>query len=246
MKRKALFLILYFFACLPCRGLFAQDALSDSALNARSLSAVRAQYMKSVGINSYLYNGIAYERYWNRTVGHPFFMTEEFQQGSVNYDGTLYENVPLSYDMLRDVLVTKTFSKENNIQLLGEKVYSFTIGTHAFVRVVADSSNNSLIATGFYEKLHGGNIVVLFRRVNKIELSAKAEDNTSKFTEYDHYYIVKDGKYHAVEGEGDLQSVFKDQKAEIRKFLNRRDINYKKDPPKTIVQTVSFYEQLKK
>lgn len=243
--------VVFFNACLLGISLFttpalAQDAVNDTSFYRKSLSSARSQYMKNIGASSYLYNGGAYEHYWNRVIGHPFFMTDQFQQGTLYYDGTFYENVPLVYDMFRDELVSKNFAKTIDQKILGEKIRYFTIGNASFVRIVADSVNGASLPTGFYEKLYDGTVAVLEKHEKKIERSLKAEENTSKFTEYVRFYIEKDGKYYSVETEGDLVSVFKDQKTEIRKFLNRKDIRFKKDKARTIVQVAAFYDGFKK
>jgi hypothetical protein len=245
MKKPVIFPALFFLALLFCRDLSAQN-LSDSSFFQKSLSAARAQYMKNIGASSYLYNGVAYNHYWNGVKGSPLFMTEEFRNGTLYYDGTIYEDVPLLYDMYHDEVISKTFDRNVDLKLLGEKIHSFSIGPYFFVRIDADSLSGSPLTTGFYQRLYKGNITVLEKRQNRIVNALKVDENFTKFAEFDHYYVEKDGRYHTIEGESDLQSLFKDQKALIRKFLNRHDINYKKDPANTIVQTVAYYEQLKK
>lgn len=244
MKKQVIFLIVCFFAVRT--NLSAQDHSADSSFFSKAVSSARSQYMKSMGTGSYLYNSVAYERYWNGMVGHPFFISEEFRQGNLYYNGVLYEDVPLMYDLSRDQLITKNFLKELNVKLLGEKVGYFIIGKNYFTRVVADSNNSSSIPTGFYERLYKGSVTVLGKYEKKIEHSLRAEDKITKLVEHDHYFIEKDGKYHLITGESDLLSLFKEQRGELRKFLNRREINFKKDPAGTIVQAVTYYEQLKK
>ncbi len=222
----------------------AQDRLTDSSFFANSFSAVRSQYMKNIGAGSYLYNGVAFEKYWNRVVGHPFFMSE-FQQGSLYYDGTFYEDIPLIYDISRDQLVSKNFSKTNDVILLSEKLRFFTLGSSKFVKIDADSSNTSL-ESGFYESLYQGLYTVLSKHKKVILHSMKGDENITRFKQYDYYYLEKDGKYHSIDSESDLLSLLKDQRAEMRKFLNRKEINFKKDPAGTVVQAIQYYEKLKK
>jgi hypothetical protein len=170
-------------------------------------------------------------------------MEETFKQGSLYYNGSFYEDVPLMYDINKDAVVSRNFSKNINIQLLSEKIQAFTIGANSFVRIDADSS--STLSSGFYEKLYEGAYTVLARHGKKILLS-KAEENSAKFMEFNYYYIAKEDAYHMIRAESDLLSLFKDQRPEIRKFLNRKEISFKKDPVNAIVQTVKYYEQLKK
>ena len=226
-------------------GAIAQDSMSDSAFYQKALSNTRSVYFKNIGANSSIYNGTAYDHYWNRVTGHPFFNTEQFLPGIINYDGTVYEDLPFVYDMLQDVVVTKTFTKNADIRLETGRVRFFWIGTHYFVRLVKDSSNTSIPVNGFYEQLYAGNFRVFLKYEKKIKQSINASDNTTSFIEYKRYYVEKNKTLHLIESEGDLLLLCNDQKREIRKFLNRRDISFKKDPSKAIVQTVMYYEQLK-
>jgi hypothetical protein len=244
MKKQVIFLFIYFF--ITWTSLSAQDHSTDSSFFSKAVSSARTQYMKSMGGGSYLYNSVAYERYWNGMVGHPFFINEEFKQGNLYYNGVLYEDVPLMYDLSRDQLITKNFSKELNVKLLAEKIGGFTIGKNNFTRIVADSNHISSVSTGFYERLYSGTVTVLGKYEKKVEHSLRAEDKITKLVQHDHYFIEKDGKYHLITGESDLLSLFKEQRGELRKFLNRREISFKKDPAATIVQAVIYYEQLKK
>jgi hypothetical protein len=244
MKRLPCFLricLIWLFTGNDC---FAQSTLTDSSFYTKAAANIHSQYMKEMGASSYLFTGTAYIRYWKGISGHPFFMTDQFQKGTVFYNGTDYQNVPLKYDMYKDLLVSQNFTGETEIALVNEKIASFCMGAHCFVRIVHDSSNAMFPNTGFYEKLYSGGTTVWVKRQNLVKQSLNAEDNITKFTEYNNYYVEMAGKYYPIEGEKELLSLFKDKKTEIRKFLNRRDISYKKDPAKTIVQTVAFYEQL--
>lgn len=198
-----------------------------------------------MGANAWLYNGRAFEHYWNGVTGHPFFLSDEFKKGTLYYGGTVYESVPILYDLLRDEVVSTSFNKKMNIILVSDKIGYFNIGPHTFIRLNSDSGNAALIS-GFYELLYRGGTNVLEKRAYRIELSVKAEDNTSKFKEYNHYYIERDRKYHAIETESDLLNLLNDQRLEMRKFLGKRDIHFKKDPGGTIVQAAEYYDRLKK
>ncbi len=218
----------------------------DSTVSSSSWSALRSQFVKSTGPSSYLYNGTAYTRYWNGVRGFPFFLSESFQNGKLLYSGITYHNVALMYDISRDELVIPDFSKEVNIKLIPEKIALFSIGSHEFVRLNGDSLSSGLLYPGFYERIYNGTVIAYIKHEKKIERSARAEDNFSQFTLYASYYLWKDGIFHPVEGEKGLISIFKDNRQEIRKFLGKKEINYKKDPRGTIVQVAAFYDGLKK
>ena len=246
MKKIFLFSSLIFVAVLFALDIKAQSTPEDSGIYLKALAAARTQFTKYIGINAYLYNGTAYARYWNGIVGFPFFGTEDFQQGDIGYNGTWYKGISLKYDLFRDELVTKTFTNDAEIKLLADKIAAFSIGSHHFVKLLNDSLRAGKIKTGYYETLYKGRLLVYAHHEKKAEKSLQVGENFTKFVQYDQYYLQKDGAFYLIETESDLQSVLKDQKAEIRKLLNRGDIRYKKDPAATIVQVAEFYDRLKK
>ena len=218
----------------------------DSTFLSRAITTVRGQYLQTMGSNSMLFNGVVYEHYWNTVAGHPFFLTDQFQKGTLQYENGIYSDIPLQYDMHFDLLVSRTFLNDINLQLVSEKIKSFSIRNHIFIRVNADSSNAAFMKTGFYEVIHQGMISVLVKRENKIIRSLKTDELAEKFREYDSYYLQDEKGFHPVSDESSLISLLADQKQEMKKFLKGRNIHFKKDPEMTMVQAVIFYEQLKK
>lgn len=246
MRKQAYFPVFCSFAFLICINARSLAQLPDSAFYSQAIASVNSFYLKSTGANSALYNGVPYYHYWNRVTGHPFFKTDRFEKGTIQYDGSFYNGIPLLYDMLQDVVVSHNYAGDVELALLSGKIKNFSIGKNSFTRLEAGEAHPGLQHSGFYQVLSGGVYPVLVRRENKIEQSARAEDNTARFREYDYYFIDKDGKYVSITGENDLQRLFADQKVKIRKFLKRRDINYKNDPANAIVQTVLYYTSLTK
>ncbi len=246
MKRHVLLLSLLTLLLAPVLSVSAQDYLPDSAFFQKTVSNTRSRLIQNIGINSALYQGVAYDHYWNRVSGSPFYLSDQMVAGKVFYNGSLYENIPLAYDMVKDLLVTKTFTKNADMSLVSDQVDYFFINTHEFVRLIKNVSDKSVPATGFYERLYNGDVQAYLKMEKKIKQLQKAEDNLTGFVEYDAYYVLKDGVFYEITGESDLVKVFKDQRNEIRKFVNSRGMNYKKDPAKVIVQTAAYYSSLKK
>ncbi len=221
--------------------------MGDTPFYKQAISSAKASYMKSIGANSSIYNGVVFERYWNTVGGHPFFMSDQFLKGSLQYENGQYENILLQYDMHLDKLIARTYTNDVNLQLVSEKIQSFTIGSHQFVRIVADSTKPAAVRTGFYERLYESmQHTILVKRDLRIVRSFKADEKTDRFLEYDDYYIFKDGNYYPVNTQGKLLAFFATDKSEIRKFLSKQRETFKKDAAAAIVQTIQYYEQFKK
>ena len=113
--------------------LFAQDFLPDSVLYQRALNQTLA-YNNSVATKTFgLYTGRLYVRDYYNVKGHPFFQTDSFQKGEVFYNGVLYKNVDLLYDLSHDNVIVK-YSEDVNLVLVPEKTGYFNLPGHSFIR----------------------------------------------------------------------------------------------------------------
>ena len=246
MRHKFIFLCLLFSCVLFFNTLsFAQITVIDTALYTQSIRNGIFFSSSRLQENAYLYTGTEYYRYGHGMQGHPFFKSDEMQTGSVYYDGTLYQNVPMLYDLVNDQLIMHDFTGNFYMRLLNEKVGYFTLQDHLFTRIEQDSTKGTFISTNFYDKLYEGTITVFAKRFKKIETSARVDEPTPKIVEYDQYFIEKNGVYYFVDNQRAMLSIFADKKSEIKKFIHGNKINFKKDRENAIIKTSAYYGKLK-
>src|SRR5215467_11071975 len=97
--------------------LFAQDFLPDTVLYKRALDQTLT-YNHSLATRTYgLYTGILYVRDYYNVKGHPFFQVDSFQKGEVFYNGMLYKNIDLLYDLSHDNVIVK-YAEDVNLVLV--------------------------------------------------------------------------------------------------------------------------------
>ncbi len=149
-------------------GQTATSALPDSLRLQNSIAQAFALYQQTTGAQSHLYNGWEYVEYDAHIEGHQFFETDYMEEGSVRYDGVLYTQVPMLYDLVKDQLVIEHYNSADRIILIGEKVREFHFLRHTFVWLVADSSRENTIRSGFYDQLYNGRVKVFAKRVKII------------------------------------------------------------------------------
>src|SRR5689334_814266 len=102
---------------------YAQNKLTDSS-SAYAVNKNINWYTLQRGNNLKLYNGIEYVFLYRTVKGFPFFLTDTFEKNNIVYDGTLYQEIPLSYDIVGNQVVTLT-PDNYYIQLIPEKINSF-------------------------------------------------------------------------------------------------------------------------
>ncbi len=208
------------------------DSLQKASLAAYYSGSVQQQR---------LYNGTEHTGYSPNIKGHAYYFTREWQNGTVHYDGVLYQDVPVLYDMYKDQVIVRHFSDIFTVGLVSPKVTWFTIPAHRFIRVEALPTEN--IRTGFYEVLFEGKITALARRTKTM---SEYIGNTMEyeFMEHTQYLIKKDSVYHIIRNEGKLLDVLNDQRPAVKQHLRKNRIRFRKTPELAIVKAVEFYETL--
>lgn len=235
--------ILVGFFILPTEVL-CQAAQSDTLFLSHAIRNIEDLYAQSIGVESHLYNGVLYKEYNAHTSdeGIPYFRTEDWQDGSVFYDGELYEDVPMIYDLVQEKIVIEHGYGGIKLELINEKIKYFTLSGHTFVRLVADSSR-SPIRTGFYDLLYDGKAKCLAKLQKTYNEEIVSRELLIKFRENNRYFIVLNGRYYQVKGKSSILSVLEDRAADIRKFIRKNKIKFKGDRGQAIAKVVRYYDQ---
>ena len=238
-KRLSYILLVFLFS----QKLAAQPA-SDSSINNR-ISDIVEMYYQSLGDQSPLYNGSEYLEYsYTLQEGHPFFASPVWTKGTLFFDGMMFREVPMLYDIIKDQLVIPDFQQLNKINLPEEKIERFVLSGHTFVRLEPDSLG--VIKTGFYELLHDGRTGLFARRQKKILEKAFDLRINNVVISQNTYYIRKGGKYHVVKNKADVLHVLKDKKKEIQQKLKTDGLKFKERPEQAMLIAVEYYDQLTK
>lgn len=219
--------------------LFAQDFLPDSVLYQRALNQTFAYNNSLATKTSGLYTGRLYVRDYYNVKGHPFFQTDSFQKGEVFYNGVLYKNVDLLYDLSHDNVIVK-YSEDVNLVLVPEKTGYFSLPGHLFIR----GSDASPKGQGFYEILFDGKIEILVRRMKEMVPWSKSFEFNSVFLQNNNYFIYKDSSYKSVNNKKEILDVLKDKKAELKDFISKNKPDFRKNFEKALVQTAKYYDQI--
>ena len=222
----------------------AQQPLSDSAFYNQSVNVALQSYKKEIQENLHIYNGSEYLRTGHGVKGTPFFASDSLLQGDVFYDGRLYKNISIHYDLVTDDVVINNYAQNNEIKLVPEKLDYFYILQHLFVRITADSSLPSFINTGFYEKLLDGRFSLFARRTKVRRLFGNASDNDARFNEYNHYFVLLNNTFYRVDDKGDFLALMAGKKNEIRKYIKDNKIDFNRKREESMVRVAEYYAQL--
>lgn len=222
-----------------------QSNADDSSAFQTAVANTISIYYNQLGDQSGLYNGRLYARYdFPFAVGSPYFLSSDFNDGSIIYSGVLYTHVPILFDELREQVVTRDHGY--GLQLVNERISEFSLLGHRIIRVVGDSLNENSLATGFYDLLYSGKSSVLRKsRENMQEKLTNTEILRIIVTHED--YLIRIGvNYQKVNSKRELLDIMSDHRKQIQQFIKKNRLHYRRDTANTLIKTAAFYDQLSK
>lgn len=217
-----------------------QPIYSDSSIRAGAIHSLIRLYDQKFGEQSHVYNGSVYfNRFALATLkGHTFYGEDDWQDGYVFYDGQLYEDVSLRYDLFLDKVIIEHPAGQE-IELITEKVDYFKIGNQVFDRLVLPSP-------GFYARIYSGDIKVYARHYKTIQEKPGTTTMITEFLTKRKLYIVRQGNYYAVHSRASALKVFAERKSDLKKFLNREGIVFAKDKEYALRRMAEYMERMSK
>jgi len=205
-----------------------------------------ALYNSTTIESQHLYNGKQYYMYDSREVEHQFFLTEDWAVGSVFYDGQLFGQVPLLYDIVKDEVVVRYRAGFGNVTLQNPKLRSFTLAGHDFMRVEADTGRVEGLRTGFYDQLYTGKTKVLARR-RKDRLQQLSDTKiTILFPIKDQLYLYKNDAYQPVRSKNSVLALLPEYRRLLRKQLRKQNLNFRENREEAIITMATRYDELNK
>lgn len=242
-KYIALIAFLFFF-CLSKTD--AQLSSQDSIIDTQTKDSVVALFNNTVKGNLGLYNGSEYLYGGHNVKGFPYFKSDDILKGSVLYDGNLYNDVPMRFDLTTNELIILDRTQNFPIKLITSKLDYFIIDSSRFINAADNYGIPLSQTTDFYQVLYNNNSTVLARKEKQLILSSKLDENDSHYIEFDWYYIYANGKLYKVDKEKSVLNAFEEKKADLKKFIKANDISFKKNFENAVVRTAAYYDQLKK
>ncbi|MFZ5972886.1 MAG: hypothetical protein ACOYXA_14970 [Bacteroidota bacterium] len=197
------------------RPAWAQPGEADTLFLQAALSRTESDYQNTFARQSRLFNGSEYHEYYGRDDEHPYFR-EDWAEGSVYYDGNLYHQVNLLFDMSSGQLITEN-GYHNAIQLVDEKVSWFRIGNHTFRAL-----RNEKIPKGFYLVAYDSTTKVYMLQTKALQQRNTYSGIEVRFEEKTSIYLLKDGNFWPVKSKKSVLNALADQRPYLKKAMKGR------------------------
>lgn len=176
-----------------------------------------------------LYNGPEYIPTQTQGSGHQFFLTDKLQEESIIYNGIVYDNIPLAYDLHHDQVVI-TNSSGNKICPVRERIDAFTVNGHHFkyVRKIPG------LDPGYYDFLFDGSTSLCAQR--------KKVMRGFQWRELVTYYVIHpDRSISIVDDKKSLLAALAASQKDIRHFIAENKLNFRKNKERSLARVLEFY-----
>ena len=236
-------LSLFFYVLFP-PGLLAQPAQKDSLITNLAYNNALRQYHEFLTPEPGLYRGFRYVEYgYQLAEGHPYFGDGDMHKGVIWYNGILYENMLISYDMVKDQVVINSPFESYRMFLISNQVDSFTIGDHSFVRL-RDSLNPTAPRIGFYEQLSKGRVSLLKKDIKYVREEIQTMEVRRFIDSAESYYVKKNDTYYFVGNRKTMLRAFKDRSKDLIKFIRQNKLSVRHDLENTLIKVSAWYNDL--
>lgn len=212
------------------------------------LTERRIQYVNNIYANHIIndtkaiLNGKQYTYTNDAYQSDPFFHSNNWTKGCVIFDGKKHENLPLKYDIEKDVLVYyhATAQGGSMIALNKSKINEFNIHGHQFMKVKNAPCCQGDEA-GFFEQLISGYASLYIKSQKQLK-----ENNNLRF-EYvskNIIFVKINDQFYSIKHRRDLLNAFNDKKKEIKSFIRDNNIIVRDKMNKNIGLIVTYYNEL--
>lgn len=241
--------VLFFLITILIHFLLPKESYSQSESKIYSgknaLNAAQSVYFNSLAEQSGIYRGVEYTGFpYRLNNGHQYFETQFPVMGSVYYDGILYNDIPIWYDLVKNQVVILYADGVSEIKLHNELIEYFSIYGHHFVHLGRDKAGNNALSEGFYDLVHVGKIQVLVKRSKETLKEVNTGFALTVLKQKNEFYLIKDGIYLPVTNQSSLLKALGSQQKEIQDFLRKSKVKFRKDPESAIIRTVKYYDLL--
>ena len=204
-----------------------------------------AAYMDVASAQAAIFSGNRQKPLTQMLLNHQYFKNQDFVNGRLSYNGVVYPDVSLRWDLYRDELII--FSPTNyNIVLTSNNIdFAEIHGYHIFY--LHPDSVAGYPPAGNYIRLYSGDDYLLLEKLTH-NLYRDKNVQRGRFAYYfdltTHFYLQKNGTYYKISNRRSLLKTLSTHRKELRRFINARNMRYKDDAEKMVLEVVKEHEKL--
>lgn len=195
----------------------------------------------------HLYKGQVFVANPQRVTGSPSFGNlEMMDDGWVVYDGVLYEDVPLMYNLVRGILISRHPKNLAYLTLEKHLVSQFGFDVYSFVQI---QTGHSDLSPGFYQVLYQSDGFVAYAKRSKtIEIHTYGSVTERSFRESVSFYVddlQTDEGFIAIARQRDLLNLLPEHRRSVRNLLRSLGLRFRPQPAESLFRTLDYLDQVR-
>lgn len=248
MSSKAIFRLSLFVTGLFIFALSLKTSLAQTDRNntVEKVENLKKQADSVYGTSHELVNGEIYYQSNLYAKGNPFFLSNDWLEGSVLINGTEYKNVFLKYNIETDQLILRPTLKNGMstaIVLNSSFVESFLLADNLFIN--SEPFGSKELKSVFVNQIYNGSFSFLASYKVIFISDYKEKTPYGKYSDMAKSYFIYDkGELIKIASKKALFGYFETYKKDIKKFMKKEKIRYKKANPSQWKGLMKFIDDL--
>ncbi|MEO9483198.1 MAG: hypothetical protein ABJG47_07120 [Ekhidna sp.] len=218
---------------------FCQCDLSDLTKDLSTQSGrIANSYLEEVNVASTLNRGTLEIKNYAKDE-HPYFVKNEWISGSLTYDDIFYPEVPLKYDITKEVLITRN-SLGIIYSLRSDKVKNFKLFDRIFINHNYGKEGDSRLL-----EVKNCGQVSLFLQSNKAYKELIEPPSVRIVYEREETYLLyKDGEFHKLGGRKSILKLLEDQKKALKTFIKEENLYASEGKDNFFSKVTAYYNSM--
>lgn len=201
---------------------------------------------REYGIDQELVSGIYYENKYYKSIGHPFFLEDEFYKGELVFKGKVYDAIEMKYDVYEQQLLINYLIENKSLWIIlpNEFISEFRFNNAYFKKYHFEG-----MQTGFYQVIGTSNSLkcLYFWSKNRNDSDHLRTHFSYEFTKEKKtsYLLIDDKLIRYYNNSSFLKQFPEEIRSDIKKYINSNNIKVMKGDDNTIEALIDFCCKLK-
>ncbi len=164
--------------------------------------------------------------------GHPYFESRNLESGLLTINGITYQDVPLSYNIFTDELITFQPIHKQKILIRSDKINAFEIKIDRLYHFVLIANNPDYLHhnNGIYELLESGQANLLCKHYKMTKDKRELSIYSDVFYEKSDYFLQKNDKIMLIKKPKQAFKFLELDRKTLKSRLRENDLNFRNNP----------------
>lgn len=215
-----------------------------SHTSAQSLPAALAtSYKNIIPLHQEIISGGYYGEPPREIEGHPYFEFKSFENGKITINGISYEDVPLTYNIYTDDVLTFQPIHNQKILIRHDKINDFDLMSSQIYRFVRIDANPGYLyhRNGIYQVIQNGSAQLLAKHYKLTKPKREIGRYVGEYYDNKDLFIYNSGKIFLIKKKKHAFEALGLDKKELKSTLADQGIRYHDSPEKFIIFLVQTY-----